>query len=192
MHICVYCSSSNGVAPHFFEAAQTLGERIAQRGDTLVYGGADVGLMGRLAHAVKEHGGRVIGVMPESMMAKKITFDEADALIVTPTMRERKAKMAALADAFVALPGGFGTLEELSEVLTLRQLSEHTKPIIVVNIRAFYEPLIALFEHYYREGFAKPWRQLYYVTDDVAAIFAYLDAYEPVVLTEKWVGLERA
>jgi hypothetical protein len=192
MHICVYCSSSNGVAAHFFETARDLGARIAQRGDTLVYGGADVGLMGELAHAVKGGGGRVIGVMPETMMAKKITFDEADELIVTPTMRERKARMEVLADAFVVLPGGFGTLEELAEVLTLRQLSEHTKPIVVVNVRAFYDPLIALFEHYYREGFAKPWRELYYVTGEVPAVFAYLDAYEPVVLNEKWIGLERA
>jgi hypothetical protein len=192
MHICVYCSSSNGVAPHFFEAARTLGEGIARRGDTLVYGGADVGLMGRVARAVKEGGGRVIGVMPEGMTGKKITFDAADEFIVTPDMRARKARMEALAEAFVVLPGGFGTLEELAEVLTLRQLSEHTKPIVLINTRAFYEPLIALFEHYYREGFAKPWRELYYVTDSVPEVFAYLDAYEPITYAGTWIGLEKA
>ncbi len=191
MNICVYCSSSNAVAPVFFEAARLLGEHIARRGDTLVYGGADVGLMGALARAVKAGGGRVVGIMPERLAAEPMTFAAADEFIVTHDMRERKARMEALADAFVILPGGFGTLEELTETLTLRQLGEHMKPIVLLNIRGFYDPLIALFEHYYHEGFAKPWRDLYFVTGDIAAALNYLDHYEPVAPPGKWVGLER-
>ncbi len=187
MNICVYCSSSNAVAPVFFEAAEVLGRYIARRGDTLIYGGADIGLMGALAHAAKDGGGRVVGIMPERLAAEPITFAAADEFIVTRDMRERKARMEALADAFFVLPGGFGTLEELAEILTLRQLGEHMKPIVLLNIRGFYDPLIALFEHYYREGFAKPWRELYYVTGDVQAAFDYLDQYEPVMPPRKWL-----
>jgi cytokinin riboside 5'-monophosphate phosphoribohydrolase len=191
MNICVYCASSNAVAPAYFAAAQRLGRRIAQRGDTLVYGGADVGLMGALAQAVKEGGGRVVGIMPELIAAERISFRDADEFIVTRDMRERKARMAALADAFFVLPGGFGTLEELAEMLVLRQLREHTKPIVLLNIQGFYEPLIALFEHYYHEGFAKPWRELYHVSDSVEGALEYLDAYIPVAAPSKWLGPER-
>lgn len=190
MNICVYCASSNAVAPTHFAAARTLGRHIAQRGDTLVYGGADVGLMGALARAVKDGGGRVIGIMPELITAERISFTDADEFIVTRDMRERKARMAALADVFLVLPGGFGTLEELAEILVLRQLREHTKPIVLLNVEGFYEPLIALFEHYYREGFAKPWRELYHVSDDVEGAFDYLDHYAPVPAPDKWLGLE--
>jgi cytokinin riboside 5'-monophosphate phosphoribohydrolase len=190
MNICVYCASSDAVAPAFFVAARALGEAIAQRGDTLVYGGADVGLMGALAHAVKAGGGRVIGVMPERLTAEPISFSAADEFIITRDMRERKAQMAALADAFLVLPGGFGTLEEVAEILVLRQLSEHTKPIVLLNVHGFYEPLIALFEHYYREGFAKPWRELYHVCDNVEGALNYLDQYEPTLPPRKWVERE--
>jgi cytokinin riboside 5'-monophosphate phosphoribohydrolase len=186
MNICVYCASSDAVAPVFFAAARTLGRRIAQRGDTLVYGGADVGLMGALARAVKAGGGRVIGVMPEQMTAEPLAFAGADEFIVTRDMRERKARMAALADAFLVLPGGFGTLEELAEVLVLRQLREHAKPIVLLNIQGFYGPLVALFEHYYREGFAKPWRELYHVIDSVEGALDYFDHYEPAMPPRKW------
>ena len=192
MNICVYCSSSDVVAPVFFEAADTLGRLIAQRGDTLIYGGASIGLMGALARAVKAGGGRVIGVMPQRLSAEPITFAEADEFVVTRDIRERKARMEALADAFLVLPGGFGTLEELTEILTLRQLREHTKPVVLLNIEGFYEPLIALFEHYYREGFAKPWRDLYAVSRNAEDALTYLDAYEPTLPPRKWIGLEEA
>jgi len=121
MNICVYCASSDAVAPAYFRAAETLGQMIAQRGDTLVYGGAGIGLMGALARAVKAGGGHVIGVMPQVLAAESITFALLDELVITDNMRERKARMEALADAFLVLPGGFGTLEELAEILTLRQ-----------------------------------------------------------------------
>lgn len=187
MNICVYCSSSSAVAPTFFDAARALGTHIAERNDTLIYGGANVGLMGAVAQAVKTAGGVVVGVMPAALEAMRITFEEADEFIVTHDMRERKAVMEARADAFVVLPGGFGTLEELAEILTLRQLSLHTKPIVLFNVAGFYDPLVALFEHFYRERFAKPWREIYHIAEDVDDVFNYLDHYTPQNAPSKWL-----
>ncbi|MCD6285600.1 MAG: TIGR00730 family Rossman fold protein [Anaerolineae bacterium] len=188
MNICVYCSSSNAVAPAYFDAARTLGQRIAHRGDTLVYGGADVGLMGALAQAVKIGGGTVIGVMPTVLQEKRIVFTDADELVTTRDMRERKAVMESRADAFVALPGGFGTLEELSEILTLRQIGVHTKPIVLLNTEGYYAPLIALFEHFYQQQFAHPWRDMYYLAHEVDDVFRYLESYAPAPAPRKWDG----
>lgn len=192
MNICVYCSSSNSIAPPFFEAARLLGTTLAQRGDTLVYGGADIGLMGAVAQAVKAGGGTVIGVMPTALKAKRIVFEAADEFIVTRDMRERKAIMEARADAFVVLPGGFGTLEELAEVLTLRQIGAHTKPIVMLNTDGYYDPLVALFEHFYEQQFAHPWRHMYHIAGEVTDIFTYLDAYTPDAAPDKWADLDRA
>jgi cytokinin riboside 5'-monophosphate phosphoribohydrolase len=188
MNICVYCSSSNAIAPAYFVAARALGQRIAHRGDTLVYGGADVGLMGALAQAVKIGGGTVIGVMPTVLQEKRIVFTDADELVTTRDMRERKAVMESRADAFVALPGGFGTLEELSEVLTLRQIGVHTKPIVLLNTESYYAPLVALFEHFYQQKFAHPWRDIYYLAHEVDDIFRYLESYAPAPAPSKWDG----
>ncbi|MDF1513292.1 MAG: TIGR00730 family Rossman fold protein, partial [Anaerolineae bacterium] len=150
MNICVFCSSSSALVPSYYAVATAFGQSLARMGHTLVYGGADIGLMGRVARAVSEGGGYVIGVMPEMLASKRISYVAADKMIITHDMRERKAEMAARADAFVALPGGFGTLEELMEVLTLRQLQVHTKAIVLLNTRDFYTPLINVFEHFYR------------------------------------------
>ncbi|MBN1247475.1 MAG: TIGR00730 family Rossman fold protein, partial [Anaerolineae bacterium] len=158
-------------------------------GDTLVYGGADIGLMGAVAQAVKMGGGTVIGVMPTALQEKRIVFSDADEFIVTRDMRERKAVMEARSDAFVVLPGGFGTLEELSETLTLRQIGAHTKPIVLLNTANYYAPLVALFEHFYEQRFAHPWRHYYYVAGDVPDVFSYLDAYRPDAAPDKWAGL---
>jgi uncharacterized protein (TIGR00730 family) len=185
--ICVYCSSSDAVAPIFFAAATELGMLLGQRRCALVYGGVRVGLLGALAAAVHQHGGTVVGVIPEAIQAQGIAYDVADELVVTPDLRTRKALMADRAEAFVALPGGFGTLEELLEIITLKQLGLHTKPIVLLNIQGFYEPLIALFEHLYRERFARPeYRHLYHIAPDVADAFSYLDTYRPVPLPGKW------
>ena len=182
MRICVYCSSSNDVDRVYFEAARRLGSLLAARGDTLIYGGANVGLMGTLARAVSAGGGKVTGVIPEVLRAKRITYEEADRLIVTRTMHDRKATMARYGDAFIALPGGFGTLEELTEILTQRQLQIHDKPLVLLNVREFYKPLIALFEHFYRERFARRWDGLFHVAEDAEGVFEHLDPYrdEPV------------
>ena len=180
-HLAVYCSSSNHVAPAFFALATEMGRLIAAHSDVLVYGGGCVGLMGAMAQAVHAGGGKVVGVIPESMRNAEVAYLAADELIWTQTMRERKAIMDERADAFVALPGGFGTLEELIEVLTHRQLRYHDKPVIIVNAQGFYDPLLALFEHFYRHHFAKDkHRQSYHVAPDAAGVYSYLDASEVV------------
>jgi cytokinin riboside 5'-monophosphate phosphoribohydrolase len=187
MNICVYCSSSDAVASVYFEAARALGTHLAERGDTLIYGGASVGLMGAIARAVKDGDGHVVGVMPKALQALEITFEDADESILTHDMRERKAVMEARADAFVMLPGGFGTLEEIAEILTLRQLGLHDKPIIIFNVAGFYDPLVALFEHFYHERFARRWQAMYHVADSVEALFEHLDHYASEGAPSKWL-----
>ena len=191
MQICVFCSSSGALAQSYYDAARQFGAKLANLGHSLVYGGADVGLMGEVAHAVTQGGGYVIGVMPEILKDKRISYTAADEMVITSDMRERKAEMVARADAFVALPGGFGTLEELLEVLTLRQLQEHTKPIVLLNTLDFYTPLINVFENFYREYFALPIREFYYVAPSVDAIFTYLHRYQPFIAPDKLVRSER-
>ena len=187
--ICVFCSSSDSIAPIYFGVANELGAMLARRGIALVYGGSNIGLMGTVARAVHAHSGCVIGVIPQTIHARGIAYDTADELIVTRDLRSRKATMEARADGFIALPGGFGTLEEVVEVITLKQLQTHDKPIILLNTEGFYDPLIALFEHFYEQRFAKPdQRQLYHFAPDIDSVFAYLDSYEPPQIENKWFG----
>ncbi|MBB6430291.1 LOG family protein [Algisphaera agarilytica] len=168
LNICVYCSSSTRVEPAFGEVADEVGMRLAQAGHTLVYGGGSTGLMGRVARGVHAHGGHVIGVIPESMKSVEIAYLDSDELIETKTMRERKHEMDERADAFLILPGGFGTLEELSEVITHRYLKFHDKPIVILNPDGFYDHLLGLFEHFIETGMAKDvYREMYRVTDSV-------------------------
>lgn len=188
--VCVYCSSSDAVSPLYFQAAEALGAGIAARGCDLVYGGANLGLMGALARAATAAGGRVIGVIPGALRERGLAYEEADELIITRDLRERKAIMEQRADAFVALPGGFGTLEELLEMLTLRQLRMHDKALVLLNVRGFYDPLAALFEQLYRERFAKPFRDLYHVAPTAEAALAYLDGYTPFLAPAKWFSPE--
>jgi len=149
--ICVYCSSSNAIADTYPPVAEHLGRDIARRGHTLVYGGGAVGLMGVLAHAAHEAGGEVVGVIPSKLQDREGIAYDADELIVTETMRERKGLMYDRADAFVMLPGGYGTLEEFMEVLTLKQLGYHECPIVILNVDGFFDPLLSFFEEL-REG----------------------------------------
>jgi uncharacterized protein (TIGR00730 family) len=187
--ICVYSSSSDAVSSNFFEAARALGAEMARREHPLVYGGSDVGLMGAIARSVHEHGGKVIGVIPEALLDWGVAYKDADELIVTKGMRERKAIMEERAEAFVALPGGFGTLEEVFEILTLKQLQYHTKPIALLDVDGFYEPFNKLCEHMYEQKFAQPsHRQLYRVTPDIDSLFAYLETYQPPTPAVKWTG----
>ena len=145
--ICVYCGSGPGTDPAFAASARTFGKILAQNGIGLVYGGGAVGMMGELAHAVVENGGQVTGVIPEFLMAREHALRTTQGLIVTRDMHERKRKMFELADAFVALPGGVGTLEELVEQLTWVQLGRHRKPVLAANIKGFWEQLCALLDH---------------------------------------------
>ncbi len=185
--VCVYCSSSNAVAQSFFVAAEKLGELLAQQDYTLVYGGGHVGLMGAVARAVHAHGGKVIGVIPEALRAKEVAYLAADELIITRDLRERKAAMQARAQAFITLPGGFGTLEEVMEIITLKQLGFHSAPIVILNTENYYQPLLDFFEHVFRHRFAKPeHRELYHVVPTPEEALARLKDYQPVVVPDKW------
>lgn len=185
--VCVYCSSSDAVPGVYFDAARSFGAALAQRGRSLVYGGGKIGLMGVLARAVHEHGGKVVGVIPEALREFELAYEGADELIVTANLRERKAAMESRASAFVALPGGYGTLEETIEILTLKQLHFHTKPIVMVNTAGFYQPLLTLFEQLYAQNFAKAeTRHLFHVAEDAAGALDYIDQYAPVASPRKW------
>jgi len=185
--ICVYCSSSNHVDPQYFEAAESLGRLIAGGSYQLVFGGGSLGLMGVLARAAKDKGGHIISVNLELFVKEGINFEAADELIVSKTMNERKRIMAERSDAFIALPGGFGTLEELAEVLTLKQLHFHTKPIVIINTKKYYDHLLKWLEHSYGESFVKErYRSLYHVTDNPSYAMKYIEEYKPVELPVKW------
>jgi len=186
-NICVFCSSSDAVDSVYYDAAAELSEAIASRGLTLIYGGCKVGLMGRVAETAKKNGGRVIGIIPKNIHGKGLLQEGLDELIITEGMRERKALMEQKADAFVALPGGFGTLEEILEMLTYRQLKIHAKPIIFLNTNGFYTPLISFFETFYHQKFAKAeQKRLYLVADKIKDIFEYLETFRPSSLSGKW------
>ena len=145
--VCVYCGSGPGTNPRFVEAAIGLGKAMAESGIRLVYGGGSIGLMGAVATSVLDHGGTVTGIIPGFLTARENALKRVQELIVTPDMHERKRLMFEHSDAFVALPGGIGTLEELVEQLTWQQLGRHSKPVLLANIEGFWEPLLALLAH---------------------------------------------
>jgi uncharacterized protein (TIGR00730 family) len=145
--VCVYCGSGPGSNPRFVEAAIGLGKTFAENNIRLVYGGGSVGLMGAVAKSTLEHGGSVTGIIPDFLKARENALTRVQEMIVTPDMHERKRLMFERSDAFVALPGGIGTLEELVEQLTWQQLGRHSKPVLLANIDGFWEPLIALLSH---------------------------------------------
>lgn len=172
--ICVYCGSNSGHNPRFVAAATRFGEILASHRISLVYGCGSTGLMGTIARSVHDHSGRVIGVIPEFLKAQERMFVDADEIIVTEDMHERKRLMFERADAFVALPGGVGTLEELVEQLTWAQLGRHKKPILFANIAGFWDPLIAMLDHMQTAGFLGSKRVLYLTTDNVEDILPAL------------------
>jgi uncharacterized protein (TIGR00730 family) len=185
--ICVYCGSGPGNDPAYVKAAREFGEILDKAGIGLVYGGGNVGLMGEIAHAVLAEGGKVTGIIPEFLVAREHAKGNIDHLIVTRDMHERKLKMFELADAFVALPGGIGTLEELVEQLTWAQLGRHKKPILVANIKGFWEPLCGLIDHMKRIKFIRDDLNFdLLVADEVANILPLLrQAMAPVEEHEK-------
>jgi len=154
--LCVYCGSGPGTDPAFAEAARQLGRILAENRIGLVYGGGSLGLMGTLATSVLEHGGRVTGIIPEFLTGREHVMARAQEIVVTRDMHERKRIMFERADAFVALPGGIGTLEELVEQITWAQLGRHRKPIVIANIGKFWDPLLALFDHMRTLAFIRP------------------------------------
>jgi len=154
--VCVYCGSGPGTNPRFVEAAIALGKNFAENSIRLVYGGGSVGLMGAVAKSALEHGGAVTGIIPDFLRARENALTKVQEMIVTPDMHERKRLMFERSDAFVALPGGVGTLEELVEMLTWQQLGRHAKPILLANIDGFWEPLLALLAHMRSAQFIRP------------------------------------
>jgi uncharacterized protein (TIGR00730 family) len=154
--VCVYCGSGPGTNPRFVEAAIALGKTFAENGVRLVYGGGSLGLMGAVAKSTLDHGGSVTGIIPEFLTARENALSSVQEMIVTPDMHERKRLMFERSDAFVALPGGIGTLEELVEQLTWQQLGRHSKPVLLANIDGFWEPLLALLAHMRATQFIRP------------------------------------
>jgi uncharacterized protein (TIGR00730 family) len=164
--ICVYCGSSSGNDAAYAAAARQFGEILARNGIRLIYGCGSTGLMGTVARAVHDHGGEITGIIPEFLRAQERLFRDADEIIVTADMHERKRLMFERADAFVALPGGIGTVEELVEQLTWAQLGRHKKPILLANVGGFWDPLITVFEHLRTAAFLPGGRQLAYLAVD--------------------------
>jgi uncharacterized protein (TIGR00730 family) len=154
--VCVYCGSGPGTNPHFVEAAVALGKAFAENDVRLVYGGGSLGLMGAVAKSTLDHGGSVTGIIPEFLTARENALARVQEMIVTPDMHERKRLMFERSDAFVALPGGIGTLEELVEQLTWQQLGRHSKPVLLANIDNFWEPLLDLLAHMRATQFIRP------------------------------------
>lgn len=174
--ICVFCGSSMGNDPVYEDAARSLGDVLAMRGLGLVYGGAQIGLMGVLANRVLARGGNVVGVMPERMISAERAHFGLSELLVTRDMHERKALMATRSDAFIALPGGFGTLEELTEIVTWSQLGLHQKPFGILNVAGYFDAFLAFVEHMQASGFIKPvHRDMLLVASDAQSLLDLLD-----------------
>ena len=186
--ICVFCGSSELVDDIFKATAFELGLELGRRGIDLIYGGASIGLMGCVARGVHEEKGKVIGVLPEFFKTKDIEYSEADELIITRDMRERKAVMDQRSDAFIVLPGGIGTLEEAIEILSMRQLNLTDKPLIFINTQGFYEALRSTFEKMIGSRFAKPnIIDMYKVAPDPESALDYLLSYVPRSPDNKWL-----
>ncbi len=184
----VFCGASPGGDPAYMAAARAMGVAIADRGLALVYGGAKVGLMGGLADAALAAGGKVFGVMPEALMDKEIAHTGLTRLEVVPSMHERKARMAEMADGFVALPGGVGTMEEIFEIWTWGQLGFHAKPAGFLNVLGYFDHLKAFVDHAVGEAFLKaPHRDMLIFRSDVNEMLDGLAVYKPPVV-EKWIG----
>ncbi len=190
--VTVFCGSSDAVDPKYFAAAVELGEKIARRGWRLIYGGGSVGLMGALARAVLDAGGHVTGVIPRALLDLGVGEAKVSELVVTDGLRDRKAIMDERGDASVALPGGLGTMEEVLEALTLKQLGYHRKAVVVLDLHGFFDPLWSQFQRGIDEGFIKPeFLDLWYPAPDVDALIRYLEGYEPHRYGLKWTKRTR-
>src|SRR6516162_3971400 len=185
---CVFCGSSFGARESYSAAATSLARQLVANGITIVYGGSKLGLMGKLADTALAAGGEVIGVMPRALVEKEASHPGLSDLRIVGSMHERKAKMAELSDAFIALPGGYGTFEEFCEVLTWTQLGLHRKPCAILNVEGYYDPLLALFDRAVVEGFVHPSnRQLVLQGTEPNGLLNLLAAYKPP-RTEKWIN----
>ena len=188
--LCVFCGSYPGRRAAYAEAAERLGRLLAEQQIGLVYGGGRVGMMGVLADSVLAAGGEVIGVIPQALVDRELAHSGVSELRVVASMHERKALMASLADAFVALPGGFGTFEEFCEATTWTQLGLHQKPCGLLNVEGFFDPLLQLFDHATSEGFILPeHRAIVVVESDASALLSRLAAFSPPP-QKRWIELD--
>jgi hypothetical protein len=187
MKVCVFSSSSNAINECYFNEAKILGSLIAEHGHTLVNGGANVGLMEATTISAKNRGAKTIGIIPEKMQERSLVSDHSHEVIITSDMQERKAKMREISDAFIALPGGFGTLEEILEIMTLKQLTYHNKAIVFVNTNNFFDHLFKQFELSYNEHFAKEdYKDIYFVAENSESAITYINNYKPLPKFSKW------
>ena len=190
LSICIFCGSSTGKNSTYKKAAVQLGQLLAEKKLNLVYGGGNIGLMGQIAHSVMKAGGKAIGVIPRFLVEKELVYSNLTKIHVVDSMHERKAMMAELADAFIAMPGGFGTLEETVEVLTWAQLGLHRKPIGLLNIDGYYNYLNDFFEHMVSEGFLKrEHKEMLLISKDPTAMLDSLTAFESPIV-DKWGSLD--
>ncbi len=181
--ICIFCGSRPGVNSAYAAAARAMGHLLAEREITLIFGGGATGIMGALADAVLEAGGRAVGVIPESMNVPNVVHDNLTELIVSPNMYSRKVTMFKLSDAFITLPGGLGTLDELFEALTLSQLGYEPKPIGILNVAGYYKPLIELIDHAIDAGFIAPrYRDVFTVREQPAALLEAMASFQHPLL----------
>jgi len=189
--LCVFLGSNVGTSPAYADAARKLGAVMALRSISLVYGGAKNGLMGILAQSVVDGGGRVVGVLPTFLKAKELAFEGLSAMYEVDTMHERKAKMAALSDGFIAMPGGLGTLEEFFEAATLGQLGLHAKPVGLYNTLGFFDKMLEFLDHSVSQGFVKPpHRDNLLRSSDPEQLIQLMESFKPTVIS-KWYGLEK-
>jgi uncharacterized protein (TIGR00730 family) len=194
--ICVFCGSNAGLDPSYRAEAERVGRLLAARGIELIYGGGNIGLMGAVADACLTAGGTVVGVIPEALMGKEVEGRNVEhraltRLEVVDSMHTRKARMAELADGFIALPGGFGTFEEFCEILTWGQLGFHVKPMGLLNVNGFYDPLLKLFDHAVGEGFLRPQNRVMALADtDIEKLLDAMAAYRPEAVS-KWLKEEK-
>ena len=189
MKICVFCASSETIDKSYLQTGERFGEMLAEKGHTLVFGAGKYGIMGAVARGIRSKGGEAIGVIPKFFDEVDVKFTDCE-LIHTETMHKRKYIMEDISDAFVIMPGGIGTFEEFFEALTLKQLRQHTKPIVIFNENGYYNPLINLLNYAVSQNFMnEKSHSLYYVTDSAEKVFEYLDNYKPVVY-DKYEFLE--
>jgi uncharacterized protein (TIGR00730 family) len=187
--ICVYCGSANQASREYFRAARKMGETLAQQGLTLVYGGGKTGLMGALADSVMESGGEVIGVIVESMNTPELAHTRLTRMEVTATIHQRKSRMYKLADGYIALPGGYGTLDELFETLTWAQIGEHSKPVGLLNVNGYYDALLKMLDRAVEEKFLFPeHRQALLCDSEPGLLLDAMKAYQvPVEAVKRWM-----
>jgi uncharacterized protein (TIGR00730 family) len=187
--ICVFCGSSSGARPAYTQAAALLAKHLVSRGIGIVYGGSKVGLMGAVADAALEAGGHVIGVIPQALVEKEVSHRGLPDLRVVASMHERKALMTELSDAFIALPGGFGTFDELCEVLTWAQLGLHRKPCGVLNVEGYYDRLLSFFDHAVTEQLLKPEHRRIVIADSRPEPLVERLLKSELPLVDKWIDL---